>query len=171
MKTEIASEVGKHAFEIAGLGLAPFRFVGASQNVITYPDGTQQAGGTCAYCSTGIRLECRVVSADNKKFVVGCNCIEKVGDRGLLKAYKTSPEFRAHQRALAWKKAERVLETLKELIAAHSAALASKPHPRGFLDRQTGAPLTLLDYVQWMFDHSGASGRASLLKFIQKEVS
>jgi hypothetical protein len=168
MKTENAADVGKHAFEIAGLGLAPFRFVGMSENVISYPDGTQQAGGSCDYCSTGIRFECVIVSKDGKRSKVGCNCIAKVGDAGLLKAYKTSPEFRAHARALRFKKAEAVRIALIDFIAGNRSQLKAQPHSRGFVDRQTGAPLTRLDEINWQFDHCGAAGRASLLKSLTK---
>lgn len=171
MKTEIASEVGKHAFEVAGLGLAPFRFVGASENVITHPDGTQQAGGCCAYCYTGIRLECRVVSADNKSFVVGCNCIAKVGDTGLLKAYKTSPDFRRHQAKLRAVKAKAVFDALTALIASKKEEFSAKPHPYGFVDRVTGTPMTYLDYINYQFDRCGAAGRAAMLKAMQKAAA
>ena len=167
MKTDIKENVGKHAFEVAGLGLAPFLFVGASENVITYPDGTQQAGGSCDYCGTGIRLECHVKSADGKAFKVGCNCISKVGDTGLLKAYKNSAEFRAIQRKNKAAKNAIIFKELKALIATLAPKLAATPHPRGFTDRQTGAPLTALDNIQWLFDHSGATGRASLLKHLK----
>lgn len=170
MKTENAAEVGMHAFERAGLGKAPFRFVGASDNVITYPDGTSKAGGSCDYCGTGIRTECHIKSADGKLSKVGCNCIEKVGETGILKAYKTSPEFRAKQRAIRGVKAASVLATLKDLIETKREVMAAMPHPRGFTDRKTGKPLSYLDQVEWLFRNSGAAGRASLLKMIQKDL-
>ena len=78
MKTDNLENVGKHKFELAGLGLAPFRFIGANEKRITYPDGSSKAGSSCDYCATGIALECWVESADGKRFKVGCNCIEKV---------------------------------------------------------------------------------------------
>ena len=168
MKTENAALVGKHAFEAAGLGLAPFRFVGMSENIITYPDGTTKAGGSCDYCGTGIRYQCAIVSTDGKRAVVGCECIRKVGDTGLLKAYEQSPELRAHKRKLAWEKAQRVAAELETLIATNSARLSAMPHPYGFTDRATGQPLTRLDSVKWLFSRSGAAGRASLLKGLKK---
>lgn len=163
MKTENPANVGKHAFEVAGLGKAPFRFIGASDKVITYPDGTSKAGSCCDYCFTGIRTECWVQSADGKQFKVGCNCIEKVGDKGLLKAYKSSPEYRAHQRQLAQARAKIVSDKLNSLIDSHKARLAQIPHPAGFTDRETGKPLTALDWATWMRDHCGASGKAQIL--------
>jgi hypothetical protein len=168
MKTENASEVGKHAFELAGLGLAPFRFTGASDNVITYPDGTTKAGGSCDYCGTGIRLECHIVSADGKRSKVGCNCIDKVGDSGLLKAYKSSPQFRTHQRNLRFKKDLANHVEIARLIESLSPMLAAQPHPYGFTDRTTGTPMTKLDYVKYSIDKCGMAGRASWLKTLRQ---
>ncbi len=164
MKTENTNQVGKHAFEVSGLGLAPFRFVGMSENAVSYPDGTSKAGGSCDYCGTGIRFECHIVSSDNVSSKVGCECIRKVGDAGLLQAYKASPEFRAHQRALRWEKAKSVTAELTALLESRRALLESQPHPRGFADRQTGKPLTAWDDVQWYFSRCGAAGRARWLK-------
>jgi hypothetical protein len=70
-----------HPFERAGLGLAPFRFVGVTENMIRHPDGTCQPGGTCDYCANGIRWECHVLSADGKRFKVGCDCIGRLASR------------------------------------------------------------------------------------------
>lgn len=170
MKTENIANVGKHAFEVAGLGLAPFQFVGASENVITYPDGSQKAGGCCDYCFTGIRLECHVQSADGKQFKVGCNCITKVGDVGLLKAYKQSKEFRAHQRELKQKRYAIARQQVEIYIAANEATLKAKPHPMGFTDYKTGTPLTALDNIKWQFQHFGQSAMIALAKALTKNI-
>lgn len=166
-RTENAALVGKHAFEIAGLGLAPFRFIGVSENIITYPDGSKKAGGSCDYCGTGICTECLVKSSDGRTFKVGCDCINKVGDTGLLKAYKTSPEYRAKQRAIRAKKSAAVLVELKTTISANADKLAKLPHPMGFTDRK----LTALDYAKWMLDHCGDAGRRSVLKRLKGMLS
>lgn len=79
-----------HAFELAGLGKAPFRCVGARENWFTIP-GCPEAtkpGGTCDYCSTGIAYEYVIRSADGREFVVGCDCVLKTDDRGLIDAVK-----------------------------------------------------------------------------------
>lgn len=163
-KTDDAADVGKHRFEVAGLGLAPFRFVGFSVNVITHPDGSTQSGGSCDYCGAGIANECQVLSADGKRFKVGCDCIAKVGDEGLLQAFKTSPAVRDHKRKLAAAKAAREFTELSALIDAAAPVLSTLPHPRGFVDRSTGKPLTRLDYVKWYLKACGASGRGKWLR-------
>lgn len=166
MKTNVVENVGKHAFEVAGLGLAPFQFVGASDNVITYPDGTQKAGGSCDYCGTGIRTECHVRSRDGKLFKVGCNCIAKVGDTGLLKAYKSSPEFRQKQRELRRAKGIALASELRELLISGGEKLAALPHPGGFVHRDTGLPQSAKDWAQWRLEHSGPAD----LKFVVSRV-
>lgn len=171
MKTDVVENIGKHAFEVAGLGLAPFRFVGMSENVINYPDGSSKAGGSCAFCETGIRFECGVRSADGKLFVVGCDCIRKVNDAGLLKAYKSSPEFRKHQAQLRAAKAQAVFVELDAFIQANSERLAALPHPGGFVDRQSGKPLSFLDWANWMKNACGAKGRAQVLARLKRDLA
>lgn len=171
MKTEITANVGKHAFEVAGLGQGPFRYIGMSENVITYPDGTQKAGGSCDYCGTGIRFECVIVSKDGKRSKVGCECIRKVGDAGLLKAYKSSPEFRAHQRKLRAQKASAVRAEIHTILAANRARLETQPHPLGFINRETGAPLTAWDDAQWYLSRCGDAGHARFLRNLKAKFA
>src|SRR5690606_10356456 len=78
-----------HPFEKAGLGKAPFKYVGVEIKSgplrFTNPDGTEtqvgapgQPMGCCKYCYQGIK-ECHIVrSADGKVFEVGCDCIQKL---------------------------------------------------------------------------------------------
>jgi len=165
MKTDDAAIVGQHKFEVAGLGKAPFRFVGVSEKVFqACPGAPVKPGGTCDYCGAGIRDCFHVRSADGKEFVVGCDCINKVGDAGLIKAYKTSPEFRKLQAEKRKAKAVAVRQAIDDLIASSAGKLAAIPHPSGFSDRKTGQPLTALDWAQWMQRNCGAAGRARLIK-------
>lgn len=47
-----------HPFEAANLGIAPFRFVGCTENVfVAHPGAVPKAGGSCDYCGNGIRYE------------------------------------------------------------------------------------------------------------------
>ena len=164
MKTDTIEYVGKHAFEVAGLGKAPFYLVGVSQNRITYPDGSSKAGGCCDYCFTGIEWECHIQSSDGKRSKVGSTCIEKVGDRGLFQAYKSSPEFRAHQRKLrAQKKQEqhaRMHAECSAMIERFSEKLKSLDHPA--IPGKTG-----LDYVNYLRDNCGSNGLSAAIRFIK----
>jgi hypothetical protein len=171
MKSDNAELIGKHKFEIGGLGKAPFRFVGMSENRISYPDGTSKPGGTCDYCSTGILLEFHIKSADGKESIVGCNCIEKVDDRGLIQAYKSSLQYRQRQAELRVVKGKAAKLELEELIAKNTDKLSAMPHPMGFTDRKTGVALTMLDQVKWLFEHCGNAGMVSTLRMVKQKLS
>jgi hypothetical protein len=69
---------GFHPFERAGLGRAPFRCVGYSENVYSACPGHVQPGGTCCYCGQGIRYEAIICSDDGKRFTVGFDCVAKL---------------------------------------------------------------------------------------------
>lgn len=167
MKTENSQDVGKHAFELAGLGRAPFRFVGMSENAYRLPDGSSKAGGSCDFCGTAIRWECRVQSADGNFFKVGCDCIAKVDDSGLMKAYKTSPEYRTKQRVLREAKAKVVRVEFIEFIKQNEARLSLHKHPGGYIDWETRLPWTALDYARWQLNNCGDSGKRSALKYLR----
>ncbi len=172
MKTQSPENVGKHAFELAGLGIAPFRFIGTQEKLFTVP-GCPEAtkpGSSCDYCGTAITTECWLRSSDGKQFKVGCNCIEKAGDKGVMQAYKSSPEYRAKEQIKRNLKDKQVCADLDNLIAFNRDYLASQPHPRGFKDFKTGEPMTALNDVLWLRANCGASGRAALLKRLSSNL-
>lgn len=119
-----------HRFELAGLGKAPFRCVGLSQipsptlaehNPDAYNNALRSLPpdfgcGTCHYCGQAIMNCYLIVSADGHKFAVGCECVRKTGDAGLVnkqKALKRQAERdkRAAARQAAY---ERELEKQRE---------------------------------------------------------
>jgi len=163
MKTDSPQEVGLHVFERRGLGKAPFRvydFV-----TITYqacPGAPVQPGGTCDYCGTGIMYACLIQSSDGKRFKVGCDCVRKTGDEGLIKAYKKSPEYRAHQRQLKHVRDQVKFNEVTALLAIPGvrAALQSQPHPNLYY---AGQGKTLLDYYTFM-SNNGPTNTAWVLK-------
>lgn len=74
----MTEQVTLHPFEDAGLGLAPFRFVGINKNLYSACPGHSQPGGTCAYCGQGILYECVIKSHDGQTFTVGQDCVRKI---------------------------------------------------------------------------------------------
>ena len=61
-----------HPFERAGLGVAPYTFLGVSERVyVACPGAPAQPGGTCDYCGNGIRYLYHCVSADGRRFAGG----------------------------------------------------------------------------------------------------
>lgn len=115
-----------HPFESAGLGLAPFRFVGLSEKVyVACPGATAKPAGTCDYCSTGIKYCCHIRSHDGKSFIVGTDCVRKIGreDNRLLTAVerevaKLEKAKRDAKRQAKWEKVraerEAALQTQRE---------------------------------------------------------
>lgn len=79
-----------HAFERAGLGIAPFHYVGMYEKVyVAFPGAPAQPSGTCDYCGNGIRYCCQIQSADGKKFIVGTDCVAKVNAESNVANVKT----------------------------------------------------------------------------------
>ena len=155
-----------HWFEKAGLGKGPFRFTGrVTENVyVACPGATPKAGGSCDYCGTGIRYEFWVESADRKEFKVGCDCIHKTGDRGLIQQIsKAERELRDKKNAVAKvRKAEKLASRIvnaKAILPSVAGTLASQPHPSNYFADQGR---TLLDYVNWCFDNR-AGDKASFI--------
>ncbi len=153
-----------HKFERAGLGKAPFQFTGMTEKVITYPDGSSQAGSHCDYCFTGIRYEFWVESADKRSFKVGCDCIHKAGDAGLIRQIsKAERELRDKKnKAAKVRKAEKLtarVQAAKAKLPTVAGTLASQPHPSSYFAKEGR---TMLDYVKWCLENH-AEEKASFI--------
>ncbi len=112
------SEAKIHLFEHSGLGKHPFKLIGvyslpssglASANPMAYQDQLKAMPkgvgiGSCAYCHTPLTHNFIIQSSDGKKNAVGCDCIKKVGDRGLIEAVKLAQREQRREK----KQAERI---------------------------------------------------------------
>ena len=95
-------ETETHVFEKAGLGNAPFQCVGmfsipSTSLAASNPDAYNNAMaslprdmncGSCTFCGTAIMHHYIVKSANDRKFTVGCDCVGRTGDAGLIKEVK-----------------------------------------------------------------------------------
>lgn len=132
-ETTIIGEPAKavHAFERAGLGKAPFVCVGRSVELFTIPGtGIIKSGTSCDYCGTAIANTFWILSSDGRKFKVGCDCVRKTADQGLIKEVKkldkkAKKEKRDAVRAEKRENARK--ERLKAAAAASIAFLAVRP--------------------------------------------
>lgn len=102
MRRLIAEAEKAHPFELAGLGLAPFRCVGvasipspsmAEQNPAAYQNAMRDMPrgygiGSCAFCGMPLIHNFLINSADGHKFVVGSECVAKTRDKGLGQVVK-----------------------------------------------------------------------------------
>lgn len=129
--TATAEVARVHPFEKAGLGKAPFRCVGVETKVgpIVTPDGTTigspgQPMGSCQYCGTGISDCFWIVSADNKRFYVGCDCVRKTADEGSTLLTQVEAAYKKLKKAAGVRKALAKLDSdpaiLERLIGSNN---------------------------------------------------
>lgn len=174
------SENKIHVFERAGLGKAPFRFVGITEergpkvveraNGVTFSVGAPgQPMGSCNFCGTGIAECCHIVSADGKRFIVGNECVKRTGDKGLAKV--TNEAINKIRRAARHKREALKIEQAGAWLQKPDVRLCleNRKHPFGFKDRD-GNPLTALEWAEWMMDNAGNAGKVKVYKFILATV-
>ena len=155
-----------HRFELAGLGKGPFRFTGkVTEKIYQSCQGAPvQPGSNCDYCGTSIKFEFWCSSACGKEFKVGCDCIHKSGDRGLIQQISAAERKLRDVKNAAAKERKNArlvarVAAAKELLPTVAGTLASKPHPsKWFADEGR----TLLDYVKWCFENR-AGDKASFI--------
>jgi hypothetical protein len=157
-----------HPFEKAGLGVAPFRFVGMEENVIRHPNGTMQAGGTCQYCGTGIRYMFQVKSADGKLFHVGCDCIMKIESKGTKLYLDTEKAMKKMQKEHSKQKLESRIANVTSILESDAALLTNLPHPNDYMAKKS---LTLRDSITWLLAHAGDAGKLRACKAIERAVN
>ena len=162
-----------HPFERAGLGLAPFRSVGIREiTYVAYPGAPAQAGGTCHYCGTGIRYAVCVQSADNKDFIIGMDCAEKLYREDNAKSDKLLVAINDFRRQLEREKRhereKRQLEEATQYLTTHRGALSNLPHPRH--KEAWASNMTFADYVDWMWLNAGTSGKLRVFRMAKKTL-
>lgn len=162
-----------HKFERAGLGRAPFYYIGSeTKTFVPAPGEMPRAGSSCDYCSTSIAIVHWIQGSapGDKRFKVGSDCVEKMGGAGLRVAVESAERKMAREKRRL--RARAVADDVRDSLARPDvrAALASQPHPKGFRNRDTGAPLTLLDWAEWMLANAGTRGRAAVRTAIKQAV-
>lgn len=148
-----------HCFEKAGLGKAPFRYLGMVDQEISHGNrvigsigGCQietKPGGTCDFCGTAIMNIFNVESSDGHKFHVGCECIKKTGDDGLIHMLdrdvaKMNKKRREDKKAAALA-ADQLLCEMTPL-----SKFSSLPHPHPYRASQGE---TAVEWVRFMREH------------------
>lgn len=181
-----AQVVAVHKFELAGLGVAPFRFIGCTEKrgpIVTWIGGIRHEVGSpgqpmsvCDYCGTGIANECWVVDRNGKQFKVGSDCIAKVGDAGLKR--QIAPALRDAQNARTDARIAAATEACglipgpdgSDSLApcAVSFALSALPHPLAY---RAALGDTAASYVCWMLRHAGRSGQLRAAKVVEQVVA
>lgn len=150
-------------FEAAGMGTAPYRFVGMHESVFNNGDGTTKPGSSCDYCSTAIRYVFVIESADGRQHKVGCECVRHTGDKGLVE--RATREQKNIDNAKRHAREEKKLAELRIWLEENRELLGTLPHPdKRFADRGQ----MLSDYVDWYQLNAGMSGKTSSIQFAQR---
>lgn len=169
-----------HTFEEAGLGVAPFRFVGFEDvtkqcnkngnlesdfNGVTFET---KAGGTCDYCGQGIKIFCWVKDANGKMFKVGSSCINKAGDKNVIDCTKRALAKR--NKKIRDVKAKLRIENCKVALDDEMICCILKKlqHPKKFM---ADKGKNLLDWAEWMMKNAGTKGRLEVCKTVEKLIS
>lgn len=169
-----------HVFEKAGLGKAPFRCVAVERRVgpiVSEVGGCRlevgapgQPMGTCDFCGTGI-ADCFVIrSADQKEFVVGCDCVAKTGDSGLKRVVSEHKrQVNRAKRAAQIERESARIEAVKAKISdpAVREKLAAIPHGKDWKGNQR----FLLGSAEWYFQNAGHSGQLGMARIIEKTLA
>lgn len=159
-------------FELAGLGQAPFRWLGVriEKGPIDLGGGLTsgapgQPMGTCDFCGQGI-AEChQIESADGKRSIVGSSCVHKMGDKALTD--KVKRESNRIKREAKAKRDNARIDATRALLAQDNvrADLAAQPHPKDFM---AAKGFTLADWADWMMVNAGTKGRLEVCKLVEK---
>jgi hypothetical protein len=159
-----------HCFERAGLGKAPFHYRGTiDQNVVhglaTLGNGLQtKPGGTCDYCGTAILNMFSVESSDGRRFKVGCECIKKTGDTGMIRLLDADIAKRDRAKRDARKHAKQSADKAY-CESKQLGKLADRPHPAPWFASEGK---TLADWARWMMEQNRYR---SLAQFLRAEFS
>jgi len=169
-----------HPFEKAGLGKAPFKFIGYSYEVgpITLADGVTQVGApgqpmsSCDYCCNGIANVYRIKSADGKIFKVGCDCVDKLyGDTNktssMLARDKVYQDIQEAKRQLANRarhlREQKRIEEGSAFVDAHKDLLESIPS----IVREGES---VWDRYAWFMVHAGNAGKLRIIKEMKSVI-
>jgi hypothetical protein len=170
-----------HPFESAGLGKAPFRYVGMEHKVgpVTLSDGITQVGapgqpmGTCNYCLPGIANCYNIRSSDGKEFVVGCDCVEKLYKSSNIKAtalahdpvyQKIKRDKAAHDRKVRLTREAKKIAEGKAWAEANREALQALPS-----DKREGE--SQWDRYTWFMENAGNKGKIGIVAELKRMIA
>lgn len=180
--TEAAALVaGVHPFEAAGMGKAPFRYVGEVDQNIKYGQATglmktesgavvefqTTPGGTCEYCGQYIVSMFRIESADGVKSVVGSDCVTKCNPENVKLVSAVKKAVNARRTVQSHARADAKIAAARERFPAVRATLAAKPHPKEYRAKN-GA--TLADWCEFMLWKAGRKGMTEAARVVMAEA-
>lgn len=168
-----------HPFEDAGLGRAPFRFVGMENRVgpikshdhktgITTEIGSPgQPMGSCDYCGQGIALCCHIKSSDGKRFIVGSDCVARTYGEKDPVALDTKRAIARHRRQRDAASKGRRIEAARATFERHRTLFEAEPHPNAYW---AGKGQTLADSIDWFFKNAGTAGKLKMTRLVERRT-
>jgi hypothetical protein len=169
-----------HPFERAGLGKAPFRYIGSYESKYqACPGAPIQPGSSCDYCGTGIMIVCRIKAADGKVFKVGSDCVGRVSqeaagtdaERAARELWdRVKADQRKRDRAARAKRTAAKVADVQALLADddNRQLFASLPHPNAAM---AAGGHTLLSWAEWMLERAGAAGKCRVAKALTEALT
>lgn len=150
-----------HAFEEAGLGISPFHFVrNYESKYCACPGAPVQPGTCCDFCGTGIMQVYILADVNGRECKVGCECVKKTGEAGLIDVVKREAARRKREKK---NNARIVRQTrLRELLETDAVKtdFGARPHPNTYFASQGK---TYMDYAEYMLTYGGDSIKDELL--------
>jgi hypothetical protein len=148
-----------HPFERAGLGSAPFRFVGCTREVyVACPGAPIQPGASCDYCGTAIMQACWIVGSDGRRFKVGNECVRKTHGKGERLRTQVERAIAKQRTKATHARQDAKIAELEGWMSDPDARakLEAAPHPKQWRADEGG---TFAEYVEWMIRHAGRAGK------------
>lgn len=166
--TETTSRV--HQFEQAGLGLAPFKYLGMDEKwFVAAPGCPRKPGSSCDYCGQSIAIVCQIESADGKRFHVGCDCVRKVDNARNKRSadpvtLAMDRDRRAMQTAKRHARENDKLESGRAMLNANADRMDAMPHP---VSEWAERGQTLADFATWYMSNAGTTGKLSMMSRVK----
>ena len=127
--------------------------------------------GTCDHCLRGISNCYNIESADGKRFVVGCDCVEKLYDRD-TKTPLTDSIFRQIDKArkqaakeARWARQDEIMAKGYEFLDLNRAALEGMPMLTMYQEKRSA-----WDHYQWYKSNAGVTGKIKMIKTLTKRI-
>lgn len=167
MSTTTMPTAKVHPWESCGLGRAPFKFLGMTENVYAPTPDVHMPGGTCAYCGQGIRYECLIASDDGKRFTVGCDCVRKVHSAGVAVLTDMERAERDLKRTIDNARKTARIKAAQEALAADPTLLVGAPSPWPWFYSCADAR----EAVERMFKIAGLSGSIKAARVVEQALT
>lgn len=161
--TDDTSLHGKHCYTTSGLMVGrctpPFATDGA--------DWLQFGKrGVCDHCGAVLNNLCHIVDAEGRKFTVGTGCISYVGDDGIWRAFKSSPQYRDYQKHLREERDRKVVAEWNALMRDEEACKVLAAYTVERWDSRSGKDISesWLTNANYAWGSCGMAGHARYLK-------